>query len=119
MQIWILPNAEGLPPRYDQRRFEPDASQGRLKLVASGTGADGSIAVRQDVNVYASRLGGGQTATLTLSPDRHLWVQVLRGDVDVNGRALSEGDGLAASSETDFRFTAGASPSELLVFDLA
>ncbi len=119
MQVWILPEEEGLPPRYDQKRFDPDALRGRLRLIGSGSGADGSISLRQDVNVYASRLDPGQSATLTLPPDRHLWVQVLRGGVDVNGQALDPGDGLAASGETDFRFTGGAAPSELLAFDLA
>ena len=119
MQIWILPNAEGQPPRYDQKRFDPESTAGRLRLVGSGSGADGSIAIRQDVNVYASRLGPGQTATLTLPEGRHLWTQILRGDVDVNGQALAAGDGLAASNETGFRFAAGAAPAELLAFDLA
>ena len=119
MQIWILPNAEGQPPRYDQKRFDRESTAGRLRLVASGSGADGSIAIRQDVNVYASRLDPGQTVTLTLPEGRHLWTQILRGDVDVNGRILAAGDGLAASNETDFRFAAGAAPAELLAFDLA
>ena len=119
MQIWILPNAEGQPPRYDQKRFDPESTKGRLRLVASGSGADGSIAIRQDVNVYASRLDPGRTATLTLPEGRHLWTQILRGDVDVNGQALAAGDGLAASNETGFRFAAGAAPAELLAFDLA
>jgi len=118
MQIWILPNEEGQPPRYDQKRFDPDTTRGRLRLVASPSGADGSIAVRQDVRMYASRLDAGQTAELTLPAGRHLWVQALRGEVDVNGKALSAGDGLAASEETSFRFAATA-PAELLVFDLA
>jgi redox-sensitive bicupin YhaK (pirin superfamily) len=118
MQIWILPDAEDLPPRYDQKRFDPETLRGRLRLVASPDGADGSIGIRQDARVYASRLDPGQSATLTLPPDRHLWVQVVRGDAGVNGQALGTGDGLAASRETDFRFTGGAAPSELLVFDL-
>ena len=118
MQIWILPDAESQPPRYDQKTFDPESLKDRLKLVASPSGADGSIAIRQDVNVYASRLDAGRSAELKLSNDRHLWVQVLRGGVDVNGQALAEGDGLAASGETDFRFTAGNDPAELLVFDL-
>jgi redox-sensitive bicupin YhaK (pirin superfamily) len=118
MQIWILPNEEGLPPRYDQKRFDPESTRGRLRLVASGDGSEDSIAIRQDIRVYTSRLEGGQAATLTLAPDRHLWVQVLRGDVDDNGRLLAAGDGLAAAGETEFRFAAGPSPSELLAFDL-
>jgi redox-sensitive bicupin YhaK (pirin superfamily) len=118
LQIWILPNAEGLPPRYDQKRFAPEAARGRLRLLASADGAEGSIAIRQDTRLYESRLDAGQSAPLTLPPDRHLWVQVLRGEVDVNGQALSAGDGLAASHETEFRFTGGAAPAELLAFDL-
>ena len=119
MQIWILPNAEGLPPRYDQKRFDAESLRGRLRLLASPDGADGSIAIRQDTRVYAARLEPGESAALTLPANRHLWVQVVRGDVDVNGRSLSTGDGLAASRETDLRFTGGAAPSELLAFDLA
>ena len=119
MQIWIIPDAEGQPPRYDQRRFDLDAAGGGLRLVASPTGENGSIAVRQNVRVYASRLDAGQSAALALPSGRHLWTQVLRGDVDVNGKALTAGDGLAASGETEFRFTAGKTPAELLAFDLA
>ena len=118
MQIWILPSSESQPPRYDQKTFEPESLRDRLKLVASSSGADGSIAIRQDVNVYASRLDAGRSAGLALPADRHLWVQVLRGGVDVNGQPLAEGDGLAASGETDFRFTAATDPAELLLFDL-
>jgi redox-sensitive bicupin YhaK (pirin superfamily) len=119
MQIWIIPNAENQPPRYDQKRFEPESLRGRFRLVASESGADGSIAIRQDVRVYASRLDPGQSATLTIAPGRHLWAQVLRGGVDLDGHVLSQGDGLAASGQTDFRFAAGADPAELLAFDLA
>jgi redox-sensitive bicupin YhaK (pirin superfamily) len=118
LQIWILPDAESLPPRYDQKRFAPETTRGRLRLLASADGSDGSIAIRQDARLYASRLEAGESVALTVPPDRHLWVQVLRGEVDVNGQALSAGDGLAASQETDFRFTGGAAPSELLAFDL-
>lgn len=120
MQIWIMPNAEGLPPRYDQKRFEAEDKRGRLRLVASPSGGEGSIAIRQDVRMYASMLEGGESVELALPAGRHLWVQVLRGSLDVNGQALSAGDGLAASDETAFRFAAsGPAPSEFLVFDLA
>ncbi len=120
MQIWIMPSEEGLPPRYDQKRFEAVEKRGRLRLVASPAGDDGSIAIRQDVRMYASLLEPGQSAAITLAPGRHLWVQVLRGGLDVNGQALSAGDGLAASDESAFRFAAsGSAPSEFLTFDLA
>jgi len=119
MQIWIMPNAEGLPPRYDQKRFGPDEKRGRLRLVVSPSGDDGSIVIRQDVRMYASLLASGQSTALTLAPGRHLWVQVLGGTLDVNGKVLQAGDGLAASDETDFRIAAsGESPAEFLVFDL-
>lgn len=119
MQIWILPSAEGQEPRYDQKRFDLDGERGGLRLVASPAGDDGAIVIRQNVRVYASRLDAGRSATLTLPPGRHLWTQVVRGDVDVNGKELAAGDGLAASGESEFRFTAGKAPAELLAFDLA
>lgn len=120
VQIWILPNARGLTPRYAQKRFEAKDKEGRLRLVASGSGADGSIEIRQDVNLYASLLNPGRPVSLQVAPGRHLWVQVLRGSAEVNGRLLSRGDGLAASEETALRFAAaGDEPAELLVFDLS
>lgn len=119
VQIWILPSARNLPPRYDQKRFDEEAKQGRLCLVASGSGADGSIAMRQDVNLYASILKPGQQVPLSVAAGRHMWVQALRGDLEVNGNRLSAGDGLAVSNETDFRFSAANQGAEILAFDLA
>ncbi len=118
-QIWILPDVEGATPRYAQQHFDEDARRGRLRLVASATGRDGSIAVRQDVNLYASVLEKGGAASLALPAGRHLWVQALRGGLAVNGHSLSAGDGLAASEETEFRLEAGDQGAELLAFDLA
>lgn len=119
VQIWILPDAESLAPRYAQKRFEESERKNRLRLVASASGSDGSIAIRQDVNLYASVLEAGASVSLELPPGRHLWVQVLRGGVDVNGTVLEQGDGLAASDERRFAFVAGSYGAELLVFDLA
>jgi redox-sensitive bicupin YhaK (pirin superfamily) len=119
VQIWILPEAAGLAPRYDQKRFDESQKENRLRLVASGSGNDGSIAIRQDVNLYASVLKPGASVSLELPEGRHLWVQTLRGGLDVNGNRLEAGDGLSASEETAFRLTGGASDAELLVFDLA
>jgi quercetin 2,3-dioxygenase len=118
-QIWIVPNADGLTPRYGQKRFDEDAKRGTMRLVASGADEDGAIAIRQDARVYASVLGPGESAPLTLAPGRHLWAQVLRGSATVNGRPVSEGDGVAASDEKDFLFEGGEKGTELLVFDLA
>jgi quercetin 2,3-dioxygenase len=118
-QIWILPNASGAQPRYAQNRFDQSAKAGRLRLVASGSGADGSIAIRQDVNLYASVLKPGESLALTLPAERRLWVQVLRGGLTVNGTALLEGDGLAASDVAEFRFSGEDQGAEFLAFDLA
>ena len=118
-QIWIMPNAEGLEPRYGQKRFDDDAKKGRLRLVASGSDEDGAIQIRQDARVHATVLAPGESVTLELAPGRHLWTQVLRGSASVNGEALAAGDGLAASKEQTFRFEGGEQGGELLVFDLA
>ena len=122
VQIWIMPEGEGLPPRYDQKRFDEAQKKNRLRLVASRSGADGSIAIRQDVNLYASVLEPRSSVSLELPAGRHLWVQVLRGGVEAaatKGASLEAGDGLAASDEPRFEFAAGSQGAELLVFDLA
>ncbi len=119
VQIWILPDRAGHTPRYAEKRFQKAEKTNRLRLVASPDGADGSLAIRQDVKLYASILEAGKTMSLALPKERHLWVQALRGTVDVNGKALSAGDGLAASNETAFSFSAPAGEAEFLVFDLA
>ena len=119
VQIWILPNAAGLPPRYDQKRFDAKDKTNRLRLVASGTGEDGSIALRQDVRLYASVLEPRASVTLELPAGRHLWAQALRGAVAVNGNRIEAGDGISASEERRFELAAGDSGAELLVFDLA
>jgi redox-sensitive bicupin YhaK (pirin superfamily) len=119
VQIWILPDRAGHKPRYAEKRFEKADKMNRLRLVVSPDGADGSLAIRQDVKLYASVLENGKTAELALPKSRHLWVQALRGRVAVNGKMLSAGDGLAASDETSFTFEAPDGEAEFLVFDLA
>jgi quercetin 2,3-dioxygenase len=119
VQIWILPDRAGYAPRYGQIRVEKADKTNRLRLIASPDGADGSLAIRQDVRLYASILEQGKTADLALPKKRHLWVQALRGTVEANGRALSAGDGLSASDETAFAFKAPKDEAEFLVFDLA
>ena len=119
VQIWILPQAAGLAPRYDQKRFDAKDKTNRLRLVASGTGEDGSIALRQDVRLYASVLEPNSSVSLELPAGRHLWVQALRGGLSVKGNRIEAGDGISASGERDFALAAGDYGAELLVFDLA
>jgi redox-sensitive bicupin YhaK (pirin superfamily) len=119
VQIWILPDHAGYAPQYGQIRVEKPDKTGRLRLVASPDGADGSLALRQDARLYASALEPGTETSFALAKGRHLWVQALRGTVEVNGHALAAGDGLAASDETAFTFSAQHDEAEFLVFDLA
>jgi quercetin 2,3-dioxygenase len=119
VQIWILPDRAGHKPRYEEKRFERADKTNRLPLVVSPDGADGSLAIRQDVKLYASVLENGKTAELALPKGRYLWVQALRGSVAVNGKTLSAGDGLSATNETAFTFSAPKGETEFLVFDLA
>ncbi|MGO9831877.1 MAG: pirin family protein [Myxococcaceae bacterium] len=118
LQIWLLPERPGLPPSYQQTHFEASARQGRLTLVASQKGDDGSLTIHQDVRVYSGRLDSGEQAELTLAPGRHAWVQVARGTLKVIGQTLRAGDGAALSEEPHLLLDAGQQ-SEVLVFDLA
>ncbi|MFN7989195.1 MAG: pirin family protein [Thermoanaerobaculia bacterium] len=119
VQIWIVPDRRGYAPRYGQKTFAESEKRGKLRLVASGTGDDGSIAIRQDASLYATVLRHGESVPLEIAKGRHLWVQVLRGEADVNGNRLSAGDGLAASDESAFTLRGAGAEAELLVFDLA
>jgi redox-sensitive bicupin YhaK (pirin superfamily) len=117
LQIWILPGARGVQPSYEQKTFARADKDGRLRLVVSPDGAEGSVRIHADARVYASVLGEGQKAELALPPGRHAWVHVASGAVRLNGKDLGEGDG-AAVSEESVRLE-GTTGGELLVFDLA
>jgi len=118
LQIWILPARAGLAPGYEQTRFKDLETRGRLRLVASPDGADGSVTVNQDARIYATRLRAGEEVVHRLAPGRHAWVQVARGAVDLSGRPLSAGDGAALSDEPEVVLR-GVEEAEVLVFDLA
>jgi redox-sensitive bicupin YhaK (pirin superfamily) len=118
LQIWIEPERRGLEPGYEQKRFEDAEKRGKLRLVASRDGRDGSVTVHQDVSLYAGVFEAGERAELSLSPGRRAWVQVARGEVVVNGEALREGDGAAIEGEAKVSVE-GRGPGEVLVFDLA
>ena len=113
LQIWILPNVQGVKPSYEQKRIELD---GKLRLVASADGRDGSVTIHQDARVYAARLNGAEVSH-ALAPGRRSWVQVARGTAKVNGTTLHAGDGAGIESEADLRLAADGS-AEVLLFDL-
>lgn len=117
LQIWILPEREGLEPGYEQRHFEPESRRGRLRLLASRDGRDGSATLHQDVDLYAALLAPPERVELSLRPGRHAWVQLARGSVELGGLILEEGDGAAVSDEPLLSLAA-RDESELLVFDL-
>jgi len=120
LQVWILPDRAGHAPSYEQKVFPDSEKRGRLRLVASPDAAEGSLAIHQDVRVYATVLAGGEAVRHALAPGRHAWVQVARGEVTVNGRTLRAGDGAALSEEPEVAIEgAGDAGGEALLFDLA
>jgi quercetin 2,3-dioxygenase len=118
LQIWLLPNQRNLQPGYEQKAFSQAERQGKLRLIASPDGREGSVKINQDAHVYAAILNEGEEVVHQLQPDRHAWIQVARGSVAVNGKNLQQGDGAAVSEESVVKI-AGREPSEILLFDLA
>jgi redox-sensitive bicupin YhaK (pirin superfamily) len=116
LQIWILPEKDGLPPGYEQKSFEK--TPGALKLVGSRDGRDGSITIHQDVNMHAATLSTGDAVEFKPAPGRHVWVQVARGAVTLNGQALRQGDGAAVTGESSLKIAA-QDEAEIVLFDLA
>ena len=120
LQIWIKPEARSLEPSYEQKMFAAEGRGGRLQLVASREGRDGSVKIHQDAALYAAALGPKETVRHKLADGRHAWLQVARGAVTLNGVALKAGDGAAASEEATLEIAgSGGGPSEILLFDLA
>jgi quercetin 2,3-dioxygenase len=117
LQIWILPSEQDAEPRYDQKSFADALVPGALVRVASASGRDGAIEVRQDVELFAARLDARHGVRYALAPGRHVWLQVARGDVRLAGRALAAGDGVADESEGDLALEADGA-AEILLFDL-
>jgi quercetin 2,3-dioxygenase len=117
LQIWIVPDRNGLAPAYAQQHFPKEERSGTFRLVASSDGRDESLQIQQDASIYASILDAGSTVSHGLAPGRRAWLQLVSGSVLVNEDALAAGDGAAISGETDVTVIA-AQPSELLLFDL-
>lgn len=118
LQIWIVPNERDIEPGYEQKAFPEAERRGRLRLVASPDGRDGSLTLHQDARLYATILAENESVSLPLARDRRAWVQVARGSVTVNGEQLYPGDGAALSDEDTVQIRA-TSDAEALVFDLA
>ncbi|HMR04537.1 MAG TPA: pirin family protein [Polyangiaceae bacterium] len=118
LQIWILPNARGGAPGYEQKHFPPQERRGALRLVASADGQHGSVALRQDVRIHAGLLAAADAVTHSFAEGRHGWLQIVRGNVRALEHSLGEGDGLALSGVSELPIVAGDS-AEFLLFDLA
>ena len=117
LQIWITPETEGLAPGYQQKRFAPEESEGRLRLVASRDGRSASLTIHRDVDFYMARLDGDQSLRHQLAPGRIAWLQVARGRLRLNGEALAAGDGVAIEDETSLSLSHGKD-AEILLFDM-
>jgi len=118
LQIWIEPNVSGIDPGYEEKHFSDDEKRGRLRLIASADGRDGSVVIHQNAQVYAALLDGADTVTHPLAAGRKAYAHVARGTVTVNGERLSGGDGVRISNESSIVFS-DASDAEILLFDLA
>ena len=116
LQIWILPDQQGLKPSYEQKLFTEQEKQGKLRLIASEDGREGSVKVHQDASIYATVLGVGDEVVHELAPGRQAWLQLARGSVTVNGEELGQGDGAAISAEQKISIT-GREAAEVLLFD--
>lgn len=119
LQIWITPRRRGIEPGYEQKMYMDEDKRGRLRLIASSDGRGESVIVHQDVYVYAALLDKGQEIIHQFSSvERHGWIQVARGAVQINGHELNQSDGAAVSDENALKIVA-QEPSEILLFDLA
>lgn len=117
LQIWILPQASGLKPSYEQKLFTEEERHNSFRLIASSDGREGSLTIHQDTSVYAALMDARTTLSLPLKAHRHAWVQVAKGALDLKGFVLKTGDG-AAISEEDTIMAQATERSEILFFDL-
>jgi hypothetical protein len=118
LQIWIIPEREGLDPGYEQKAFAAAERQGGLRLVGARDGRDGALTIHQDVDLYAALLDAGGTIACDIRPGRQVWLQVARGGVTANSQALAAGDGLGITETGNVEIAADAD-AEFLLFDLA
>jgi quercetin 2,3-dioxygenase len=118
LQIWMLPDRLNITPRYDQRDFPTAEKQGKLRLVGSKDGREGSIVIHQDIDLYVSLLSPGDVVSFQMRPNRFAWIQIARGMVMLNGEELREGDGVQINSPELLELTTPFT-AEILLFDLA
>jgi redox-sensitive bicupin YhaK (pirin superfamily) len=118
LQIWLLPDERGVAPGYEQKHFDDASKRGRLALVASRDGREGSVRLHADASLYAGLFDGDEKASIALDPRRKAYVHLVRGGLWVNGQALRAGDAALLSDEAQLRLDAGQG-AEVLVFDLA
>jgi redox-sensitive bicupin YhaK (pirin superfamily) len=118
LQIWILPDRRGHNPGYEQKEIGDAEKRGRLRLIASPDGRDGSVLIHQDARLYAGIVESGKPIAVTLSPGRRWYLQVVKGAISVNGVALETGDGARIAEESALEI-GGREESEVLLFDLA
>ncbi len=118
LQIWFLPEKTGIKPSYEQKSVDHEATRNTFKLVISPDGRENSITINQNIDFYVGRLDGSQPAHFNAGDDRIQWVQIARGEVDVNDRTLRAGDGAAISEEDTLLFD-NATEAEILLFDMA
>jgi len=116
LQIWIQPDKSGAKPAYGEKAYS-HATPGRLNLVASKSGREGSLRINQDTDLWLARFGDDEKLTHELRPDRHAWVHVAEGSVELNGKRLAAGDGVAVSQESKLEL-AGKGKAQVLLFDL-
>lgn len=118
LQIWVIPEQDGIAPGYEQKSFTREDKAGKLRLIASRDGREGSVIIHQDANIYASVPGAGKTVELALAPKRLGWVQVARGAAEIEGKSIKAGDGVAITDQTSVAIKAATDDTEVLVFDL-
>jgi redox-sensitive bicupin YhaK (pirin superfamily) len=118
LQIWVIPDREGIAPRYEQKSFTGADKRARLCLVGSADGRDGSVVIHQDVEIFAALLDDGDEVSHEVAPGRRSWLQVLRGAVSLNGQELAAGDGAAALREPKLLIKGRDDGGEILLFDL-
>ena len=119
LQIWLLSEAKGIASGYEQKYFAPEEKQSKLKLIASRGGDDDSVKINQNVAVYSSILSDNEKVSHSLSENRHAWIQVVKGSLELNGETLNSSDGAAVSEETSLEIKALVNETEFLLFDLA